>query len=173
MKTESLQLMNSVPPPGQGSTMFDSLGRPITLDHVPASQLSPTGRTGLVEALDTDRSDPFTPGGAHVRYESVSGTWSSLRPPVMTESHSESDLRPVSGLKSRRHNSVDVPSRCAPVLLFQPEHRSGHPENYLFLSSKNIFSGSKYPKKTYIFLKQTHWCALLCTVPQLSSSQSG
>ena len=29
---------------------------------------------------------------------------------------------------------------------FQPKHRLGHPENYLFLLSKNTFIGSKYPK---------------------------
>ena len=32
------------------------------------------------------------------------------------------------------------------VLLFKPKYRLGPSENYLFLLSKNIFSGSKYPK---------------------------
>ena len=32
------------------------------------------------------------------------------------------------------------------VLFFWTKYRLGHPENYLFLLSKNIFSGSKYPK---------------------------
>ena len=31
-------------------------------------------------------------------------------------------------------------------LPFQPNHRLAHPENYLFLLSIKIFSGSKYPK---------------------------
>ena len=37
-----------------------------------------------------------------------------------------------------------------PVLLFQPKYRLGHPENYLFLLSKKIFTGSKYPKNKLI-----------------------
>ena len=42
----------------------------------------------------------------------------------------------------------DVRSRCmcSTVLLFKPKYRLGHPENYLFLLSKKIFSGSKHPK---------------------------
>ena len=32
------------------------------------------------------------------------------------------------------------------VLPFQPKYRLGHPENYLFLLSKKLFIGSKYPK---------------------------
>ena len=32
------------------------------------------------------------------------------------------------------------------VLPFQPKFCLGHPENYLFLLSKNLFTGSKYPK---------------------------
>ena len=34
----------------------------------------------------------------------------------------------------------------AAVHLFKPKYRLGHPENYLLLLSKNIFTGSKYPK---------------------------
>ena len=34
----------------------------------------------------------------------------------------------------------------AAVLPFHPNYRLAHPENYLFLLSKKIFSGSKYPK---------------------------
>ena len=37
-----------------------------------------------------------------------------------------------------------------PVLLFQPKYRLAHPENQLFLLSKKIFCGSKYPKKYFI-----------------------
>ena len=37
-----------------------------------------------------------------------------------------------------------------PVLPFQPKYRSGHPENYLFLLSRNLFSRSKYPKQYFI-----------------------
>ena len=33
------------------------------------------------------------------------------------------------------------------VVIFWPKYRLAHPENYLFSLSKNIFSGSKYPKK--------------------------
>ena len=40
-----------------------------------------------------------------------------------------------------------TPLRWAPVLLFQPKDRWDIPENYLFLLSKNVFTGSKYPKK--------------------------
>ena len=32
------------------------------------------------------------------------------------------------------------------MLPFQPKYRLGHPENYLFVLSKKIFTGSKYPK---------------------------
>ena len=39
-----------------------------------------------------------------------------------------------------------VHSPSLPVLPFKPKYRLGHPENYLFLLSKNIFTGSKYPK---------------------------
>ena len=35
---------------------------------------------------------------------------------------------------------------CYPVLPFQPKYRLGHPENYLFLLSENIFIGSEHPK---------------------------
>ena len=35
---------------------------------------------------------------------------------------------------------------CEPVLPFQPNYRLAHPKNYLFILSKKIFSGSKYPK---------------------------
>ena len=33
-----------------------------------------------------------------------------------------------------------------PAKFFSPKYRLGHPENYLCLLSKKIFSGSKYPK---------------------------
>ena len=36
--------------------------------------------------------------------------------------------------------------RDAQCFFFLPKHRLGHPENYLFSLSKQIFSGSKYPK---------------------------
>ena len=36
------------------------------------------------------------------------------------------------------------------VLLFQPKYRLGHPENYLFLLSKKVFTGSKYAKNKLI-----------------------
>ena len=40
------------------------------------------------------------------------------------------------------------------VLPFQPKYCLRHPENYLFLLSKNIFTGSKYSKnKLYNFEK--------------------
>ena len=32
------------------------------------------------------------------------------------------------------------------MLPFQPKHRLGHPENYLFLIPEKLFIGSKYPK---------------------------
>ena len=35
---------------------------------------------------------------------------------------------------------------CWSVLPFLPNYRLAHPDNYLFLLSKKIFSGSKYPK---------------------------
>ena len=38
------------------------------------------------------------------------------------------------------------PSGADPVKFFQPKYRLGHPENYLFLLSKNIFLGWKYPR---------------------------
>ena len=48
--------------------------------------------------------------------------------------------------------------RLHSVLPFKPEYRLGHPENYLFLLSKNIFTGSKYPKKIIIkFWKKLRW----------------
>ena len=47
------------------------------------------------------------------------------------------------------------------VLLFQPKYRLGYPENYLFVLAKNIFSGSKYPKKEYLILKTEHCPSLL------------
>ena len=37
------------------------------------------------------------------------------------------------------------------VLPFQPENRLGHPDQYLFLFSKKMFSGSKYPKNVLLF----------------------
>ena len=37
-----------------------------------------------------------------------------------------------------------------PVLLFKPKYQLGHPENYLFSLSKDIFSGSEYPR-TFLF----------------------
>ena len=36
--------------------------------------------------------------------------------------------------------------------LFQSNHRLGHPDNSLFLISKNIFTGSKHPKIIIFFL---------------------
>ena len=43
-----------------------------------------------------------------------------------------------------------------PVLPFEPEYRTGHPENYLFLLSKNTFTGSKHAKnKIFFFLKKS------------------
>ena len=39
----------------------------------------------------------------------------------------------------RSKHGLVVPSHS--VLPFQPKYYSGHPENYLFLSSKNIFIG--------------------------------
>ena len=41
------------------------------------------------------------------------------------------------------------------MLLFQPKYRLGHPENYLFLLSINIFTGSKYPQKEMILKKES------------------
>ena len=35
-------------------------------------------------------------------------------------------------------------------MFFQPKYRLGHPENYLFLLSKRVLLGSKYPKKYFI-----------------------
>ena len=34
---------------------------------------------------------------------------------------------------------------CNTVKFFLPKYRLGHPENYLFLSCKKLFLGSKYP----------------------------
>ena len=41
-------------------------------------------------------------------------------------------------------------SRVCAVLLFKPKYLLSLPEDYLFLLSKRIFSGSKYPIKTFI-----------------------
>ena len=51
------------------------------------------------------------------------------------------------------YNEVVVCSRAAhsqPVLPCLPKYCLGHPENYLFLLSKNVFIGSKYPKNKLI-----------------------
>ena len=39
-----------------------------------------------------------------------------------------------------------VQVRSLPVLPFQPKYRLGHPEIFLFLLSKKVLTGSKYPK---------------------------
>ena len=45
------------------------------------------------------------------------------------------------------------------VLPLQPKHRLGHPENHLFLLSKKLFIGSKYPKnKLFNFEKNFTAC---------------
>ena len=57
-------------------------------------------------------------------------------------------------------------STTGPVLPFQPNYRSGHPENYLFSLSKKIFSGSKYPKiKLFNFEKGSTERKVLRTAP--------
>ena len=43
-------------------------------------------------------------------------------------------------------DSARPAARTAAVVIFWPKLRSTHPENYLFLLSIKIFSGSKYPK---------------------------
>ena len=46
-----------------------------------------------------------------------------------------------------------------PVLPFQPKYRLSHPENYLFLLSKKLFTGSEYPKnKLFNFEKNFTGC---------------
>ena len=43
-----------------------------------------------------------------------------------------------------------------PVLPFDPKHRLGHHEDYQFVLSKRIFTGSKYPENKLInFEKKT------------------
>ena len=55
------------------------------------------------------------------------------------------------------------------VLPFWPNHRLGHPENYLFSLSKKIFSGSKYPKiKLFNVEKGSTGCLMLLWVEQLA-----
>ena len=51
------------------------------------------------------------------------------------------------------------------VVLLQPKHRLDHPEYYSFSLSKEIFSGSKYPKSTWFHFenRSTAWEAhVLC-----------
>ena len=50
------------------------------------------------------------------------------------------------------------------MLLYKTKYRLGHPQNYLFLLSKKIFSGSKYPKKTSFHFenRSTGWLSLTC-----------
>ena len=43
-------------------------------------------------------------------------------------------------------NKASMRLAFSAVLPFLPNYRLAHPENYLFLLSKKIFSGSKYPK---------------------------
>ena len=45
---------------------------------------------------------------------------------------------------SHCHNGTSTFLASAAVLPFKPKHRLGHPENYIFLSSNNIFIGPKY-----------------------------
>ena len=40
----------------------------------------------------------------------------------------------------------DMGATWEPAKFFWPKYRLGHPEKHLFLLSKNIFTGSKYPK---------------------------
>ena len=48
--------------------------------------------------------------------------------------------------------------RSLPVLPLWPIYRDSHPENYLFLLSKDICIGSKYPKTKHInFERKLHW----------------
>ena len=54
----------------------------------------------------------------------------------------KSDIR---GFKCKHR--CDITSKTISLVLpLQPNYRSGHPENYLFVSSKNRLTGSKYSK---------------------------
>ena len=50
---------------------------------------------------------------------------------------------------------VPSPSQWVPVLPFKPKYCLGHPENYLFFLSKNMFIGSKYPKNKLFNFEKT------------------
>ena len=63
----------------------------------------------------------------------------------------ETERQTVDGMSDEQPQGGGVPPA---VLLFQPKYRLGHPENYLFLLSKNIFTGSKYQKKKKKILKK-------------------
>ena len=59
-----------------------------------------------------------------------------------------------------------IPKTPSSVLLFQPKYRIGHPENYLFLLSKKIFFGSKYPISIlFIFENRSTAQAPPCVLP--------
>ena len=53
---------------------------------------------------------------------------------------------------------------AASASLFKPKYRLGHPENYLFFLSTKLFSGSKYPKKTFNLILRTE--ALMAAADQ-------
>ena len=56
----------------------------------------------------------------------------------------QGDLRDVS---ARWHRQIAGRlDESEAVLRFEPKHRLGHPNKYLFLLSKNLFTGSKYPR---------------------------
>ena len=60
------------------------------------------------------------------------------------------------------------------VLLFQPKYRLDHPENYLFLLSKIIISGSKYPTKIlFIFEKRSTKPNVLGLTEWVSAQHAG
>ena len=50
----------------------------------------------------------------------------------------------------RKYKLASRANDWALVLPFSPKYRLVHPENYLFLLSKKMFSGSNYPTNYFI-----------------------
>ena len=69
---------------------------------------------------------------------------------------------------------VVMPSiECRPVFPFLPKYRLGHPENYLFLLSKNRYTGSKYPKiNKFNFEKNFNGAGSICSQAHASTRLS-
>ena len=55
---------------------------------------------------------------------------------------------------------------------FKPEYCCGHPKKYLFLLSKNIYFGSKYPKKHLIYFWKKNHCLRFAVSPRYQCSNS-